>query len=132
MASSYHQLGIVAQERGDLPAAEQWYRRSLQINEALGNRPGMALTYAQLGLLAERRGTLEAALDWTVRCVALFAEFPHPATGPGPRHLIRLTKQLGIPALETSWRRCTGLALPDTVRAAVEQAPDGGDGGTAP
>jgi tetratricopeptide (TPR) repeat protein len=129
MANSYHQLGTVAQDRGDLAAAEQWYRQSLQIEEALGNRPGMAMTYGQLGLLAERQGALEAALDCMVRCVGLFAEFPPPATGPGPRHLIRLAKHLGIPALEGSWRRCTGQALPDAVRAAVEQAPDSSDEG---
>ena len=40
--ASYHQLGIVAQDRGDLAAAEAWYQKSLAIDEALGDRPGMA------------------------------------------------------------------------------------------
>ena len=53
MAGTYHQLGITAQDRGRLDEAEDWYRKSLTINEELGDRPGMALTYAQLGLLAE-------------------------------------------------------------------------------
>jgi hypothetical protein len=44
MAQSYHQLGMVAQHRGDLAAAEGWYRKSLEIKEALSSRPGMALT----------------------------------------------------------------------------------------
>jgi len=121
---TYHQLGMVAQHRGDLAAAEGWYRKSLEINEALANRPHMAMTYGQLGLLAETRKDLVAALDWTVRCIALFSEFPHPATGPGPRHLVRLTAALGLPALEASWQRCTGTPLPQPIRTAVAAAID--------
>jgi len=116
----------VAQRRGDLTAAENWYRKSLEIKEALGDRPGMATTYGQLGLLAEKCKDIAAALDWTVRCVALFSEFPHPATGPGPQHLVRLTAALGLPALEASWQRCTGTALPPNIRSAVVAAVDSG------
>jgi hypothetical protein len=85
----------------------------------------MAATYGELGLLAEERKDVATALDWTVRCIALFSEFPHPATGPGPRHLVRLTKTLGIPALEASWQRCTGTPLPDHIRSAVVAEIDG-------
>ena len=121
MAASYHQLGRVAQDRGDLPGAESWYKKSLEIKEALGDRPGMAMSYGQLGLLAEARGNPDEALIWTIRCVDLFPEFPHPLTGPGPRHLARLAASLGMRALETSWRQCTGNPLPDHVRRGVEQ-----------
>ena len=121
IAISYHQLGMVAQERGDLQAADKWYTKSLKIEEALGNRPGMALTYGQLGLLAEKRGSKEQALEWTVRCVSLFPEFPHPSTRSGPRLLARLTKELGIEALEQSWLRCTGKPLPDQVRSGLSK-----------
>jgi hypothetical protein len=100
--------------------AEAWYRKSLKISEALGNRPIIALTYCALGPLAETRKDHVAALDWTVRCIALFAEFPHPATGSGPHHLVRLTAALGLPALEASWQRCTGTPLPAHIRTAVE------------
>jgi len=56
-----------------------------------------------------------------VKCVALFPEFPHPATGPGPGHLARLTAKLGMPALAASWAKCTGSQLPDKVRSAVSK-----------
>jgi hypothetical protein len=120
MARSYHQLGMVAQDRGQLDEAQNWYRKSLTIEEELGNKPGMALTFGQLGLLAEARGQGGPALDWTVRCVALFDEFPHPLTGPGPKHLARLTALLGVAALEESWRTVTGDQLPRAVREYVE------------
>jgi len=116
MASGYHQLGMVAQGRGELDAAEGWYRKSLAISEELEDRPGMALTHSQAGSIAEQRGQLEEALACAVRCVSLFEEIPHPSTGTGPRHLARLTSQLGMTALEATWKRVTGRKLPKTVR----------------
>ena len=121
MATTYHQLGIVAQDRGDLPAAENWYRQSLAIKDALDDRPGMAMSYGQMGSLCETRGDRPAALDWVIRCVALFPDFPDPQTGPGPEFLAQLTAELGMPAMEEGWLRCTGALLPDHVRASLAQ-----------
>ncbi|MCX4671509.1 tetratricopeptide repeat protein [Streptomyces sp. NBC_01381] len=127
MAASYHQLGLVAQDRGRLDEAEEWYRKSLTIEEELHNRPGMAASYGQLGHLAEARGQHSAALEWTVQCVALFEEFPHPATGPGPHHLSRLSQELGIEALERAWQSITGKPLPLQVRQYILASPPSAD-----
>jgi tetratricopeptide (TPR) repeat protein len=35
MAKTYHQLGMVARQRGRVDEAEAWYRRSLVIEEEL-------------------------------------------------------------------------------------------------
>ena len=123
MASTYHELGTVAQDRGRLEEAEDWYRQSLTIKEDLGNRPGMASTYHQLGLHAESRNDTARALAWVIRCVALFDEVPHPMTGTGPAHLRRLAAQLGLPVLEETWQAVTGSPLPDAVRAYVLAEP---------
>jgi hypothetical protein len=114
---------MVAQQRGHLDDAQNWYRKSLTIKEELGNRPGMALSFGQLGLLAEDRGRPEQAMEWTIRCVALFDEFPHPATEPGPTHLARLTALLGIDTLQRCWHRVTGKPLPDVVRNVIASDP---------
>jgi tetratricopeptide (TPR) repeat protein len=116
MAITYHQLGMAAQDRGDLDTAQDWYRKSLAIKEELGDRPGMAVTYAQSGLLAQQQGQLAEALAWAVRCVSLFDEIPHPSTGLGPWNLARLTSQLGMAALEGTWRAVTGQKLPKVVQ----------------
>ena len=48
--------------------------------------------------------------------MTLFDQFPHPADrAPGPA-LARLTRQLGMPALEEAWREVTGQPLPQPVR----------------
>jgi hypothetical protein len=79
----------------------------------------MARSYCQFGLLAAACDKPAEALQWTVRCVALFDEFPHPATGPGPDHLARLTGVLGVGALEACWLKVTGSTLPAAVREYV-------------
>ena len=44
--------------------AENWYRKSLEIEEALGNRLGMASSYHQLGRVTQDRGDLTVAESW--------------------------------------------------------------------
>ena len=57
MATSYHNLGILAQDRGDYDEAARQYQRALDINERLGNQAGMATSYRQLGILAQPAAT---------------------------------------------------------------------------
>ena len=90
------------------------------------------MTYGQLGLLAEDRQQPRQALDWTIRCVTLFSQFPHPATGPGPGHLARLTRQLGMPALEQAWQQVTGQPVPQPVRDYITSHPDQAQPGDTP
>ncbi len=116
MALSYHQFGMTAKRRGRLDEADGWYRKSLAISQELGDRPGMAATYVQLGLVAEARRQPRQALEWNIRCVTVFAQFPHPMTGTGPSALARLTGQLGITALDQAWRQVTGQPVPQEVR----------------
>ncbi|MFF0154529.1 tetratricopeptide repeat protein, partial [Micromonospora sp. NPDC005203] len=52
----YHQLGMLAQRRGDYAEAERRYQQSLTIDEELGDRAGMSSSYHQLGMLAQFRG----------------------------------------------------------------------------
>ena len=61
MASGYHQLGRLAQIRGDHDEAARQYQRSLDIEERLGNQAGMASSYHQLGMLAQHRGDYDEA-----------------------------------------------------------------------
>ena len=115
MAATYHELGRTAQDRGRLDEAKDWYSKALTINEEVGNLVGVAQTYGQLGLLAEAQQQPLQALDWTVRCVILFSHFPNLAPGPGPLHMARLTRQLGMPALEEAWQQATGQPVPQVV-----------------
>ena len=82
---NYHQLGMVAQDRGALDDAEAWYKKSLAIKEALGDRPGMAPSYHQLGMVAQERGALDEAEAWYKKSLAI-----RGARQPASRKLPRL------------------------------------------
>jgi len=56
-----HQLGILAQHRGDYDEAARLYQRSLDINERLGGEADMASNYHNLGALAQARGDYDEA-----------------------------------------------------------------------
>ena len=130
MANTYHQLGNTAQARGRPDEAEDWYRKSQAINEDLGNHRSLALTYAALGLLAEAQDQASEALEWNIRCVTLFGQFPSPLTATGPAALARLTRHLGTPALEATWRQITGQPVPQQVRDYIASHHDDRPGGT--
>jgi tetratricopeptide (TPR) repeat protein len=93
-AAYQHQLGMVAQERGDYEHALGWYRRSLAISEELGDRARTASSYHQLGTVAHVRGDYEAALDWYRRSLAIEEELGDRAGMASSYH------QLGIVAEE--------------------------------
>jgi hypothetical protein len=58
LATDYHQLGITAQDRGRLDEADDWYRKSLTIEEDLGNAP--AWRSATRSLASPRKGASPA------------------------------------------------------------------------
>ena len=60
-AAYVHQLGVLAQARGDYDEAARQYQRSLDISERLGDQAGMATTYHSLGVLAQERGDYDEA-----------------------------------------------------------------------
>ena len=60
-AAWHHNLGVLAQARGDYDTAHNLYQQALAIFEELGNRAGMATTYHQLGMLAQARGDYDTA-----------------------------------------------------------------------
>jgi tetratricopeptide (TPR) repeat protein len=121
MAATYHQLGNIAYLRGRLDEADRLYHKTLTIREELQNPSGLALIYGQLGLLAEARGNPGEALKWTARCIALFpGEFPSSSTAHAAKQLRRLTRNLGVAALEQAWQNITHADLPARIRAFVE------------
>ena len=73
-AKALGNLGLVAQTRGDLAAAEDYHRRSLALEEELGRKEGMADTLCNLGTVALTRGDLDAAEDYYSRALALEEE----------------------------------------------------------
>ncbi len=70
-ASTYHQLGIIAQEERDFPTARQWYLKSLAISEKQGNEHTAASTYHQLGSVALEERDFPTARQWYLKSLAI-------------------------------------------------------------
>jgi tetratricopeptide (TPR) repeat protein len=96
IATATHQLGIVAQHRGHLDQAEDWYRQSLAIKEDLGDRPGMALSYHHLGIVAQQRGQFGQAEDWYRQSLAIFEDLgDRPRMAASYHQLGRVAQERG-------------------------------------
>ena len=89
-AAWHHNLGVLAQARGDYDTAHNLYQQALAIFEELGNRAGMATTYHQLGMLAQARGDYDTAHTYYQRALTIFEEL-------GDRvNIAKVRRNLGI------------------------------------
>jgi tetratricopeptide (TPR) repeat protein len=64
VAESCFRLGRVAEALYDLDAAEEWYKKSLEIHKRQGDEHAAAAAYQQLGWLAKECRDLDAAEEW--------------------------------------------------------------------
>jgi tetratricopeptide (TPR) repeat protein len=94
LAAINHQLGMVAQQQGRLAEAEDWYTRSLAIEEELGNRSGMAISYHQLGYVAQERARLAEAEDWYTKALAISREISDRPGMASTYHQLGMVAQL--------------------------------------
>ena len=96
MATSYHQLGILAQDRGDYAEAARQYQRALDIDERLGDQAGMATSYSQFGsLVAERGGPVADIVAWHIRALAIRLRIGVPQAVNDLRQLLPYRRELG-------------------------------------
>ena len=74
-ATSYHQLGRVAQELREFEQARSDYQQALKIYVEFNDRYEQARTYGQLGLLAEAEGNPAEARTYLQQALEIFIEF---------------------------------------------------------
>ncbi|MCR9245172.1 MAG: tetratricopeptide repeat protein, partial [bacterium] len=122
IASSYHQLGMVSELRGDYDAALAWYQKSLQIEEQLGNRAGIALSSGQLGLLFLAQEQPREAVRWAVRSLAILAELGAPELGLSLRLLGEARTALGETAFAEALAEHLDAKSVEAVLAMLEKA----------
>ena len=74
MAINYGNLGNLYYTRGNLDDAEEMYKKSLEIDEELGRRQGMASNFGDLGNLNAARGDLDTATSYWTKSLTLARE----------------------------------------------------------
>ena len=93
-ATTYHQLGIVAQEQRQFQQAEQYYQQALQLFTEYNDRYSQAGTYHQLGTVAQEQRQFQQAEQYYQQALQLFIEYNDRYSQAGTYH------QLGIVAQE--------------------------------
>jgi tetratricopeptide (TPR) repeat protein len=124
-ARNYHQLGVVSLEQGLLDDAAGWCDKALAVERELDDKDSIAITAALAAEIAERQGNLSWALEMALasllfRFRASGSLVPEPAE-PGPAQanifrVARLTRRLGMQAVETCLQHSTNQALPAGLR----------------
>ncbi len=71
---AYNNIGLIYDARGDYDRALEWYEKSVEIKEELGDRAGMAITLHNLGLLVMEKKDWPAALQYLRRSRELYLE----------------------------------------------------------
>jgi tetratricopeptide (TPR) repeat protein len=71
LGNTYHQLGRVAEERGSLTTAQEWYHKSLAVKGEADDQYGTATSYHQLGNIAYVTGRLDSAQEWYQKALAI-------------------------------------------------------------
>ena len=107
-ATTYHNLGYVAQEQRQWEQAEQYYQQALQIYIEYNDRYAQAITYGQLGLLEQERLQWSQARDYLLRALEIFIAFEDD-------HYIGIT----ISNLADIWKASGDANLPAAVATAL-------------
>ena len=74
-ATTYYQLGRVAQEQRQFEQAEQYYQQDLQLFIEYNDRYSQASTYGQLGILEREREQWTPAREYLLRALEIFVDY---------------------------------------------------------
>ena len=107
-ATTYHQLGRVAQAQRQWPQAEAHYQQALAIFIEFNDRYAQASTYHQLGRVAQEQCQWPQAKDYLLQDLIISAEFDD-------QHGLGIT----LRSLARLWRSSGDESLPGEVAAAL-------------
>ncbi len=103
-AKLIHNLGILFQQRGDYPAAQGLYEKSLKIREELYDRAGVAGSLYQIGMIHHERKAYQEALEMYIKSLNIFAELQSPDANKVINFLIQLRTQWGAEHFDEAWK----------------------------
>ncbi|MGQ9582852.1 MAG: tetratricopeptide repeat protein [Thermoplasmatota archaeon] len=92
----YHSLGEVWVRRGDADRAEEFFKKSLEIFDELGDDHGRAFSYMGFGIVSATRGNWERAEEWLTKAVQTFERVNTPSDlAYALRELSRIWRERG-------------------------------------
>jgi tetratricopeptide (TPR) repeat protein len=92
-AALLHDLGLLAQERGDMATARRHYEESLKIKRELADHASIAQSLHQLGALAQEQGDYAEAQPLYEECLTLFNQIDDRHGAAATLHQLGLLAQ---------------------------------------
>jgi len=74
LATAYNGIASNLDSRGEIQDALEYYTRSLEINQEIGERSGEAEVYNNLGFTHYNLGNIDKAMDYFTRAIGLYEE----------------------------------------------------------
>lgn len=93
MAGTYNNIGLIYYNKGDYDRAMEYYNKSLNIKERIGDEPGMASTYYNIFLIYETKGNINKAIYYLEKCVEIECRIGHPDCEEDKKELEELKKK---------------------------------------
>ncbi|MEO1684154.1 MAG: tetratricopeptide repeat protein, partial [Cyanobacteria bacterium J06631_12] len=116
-ASTYHQLGSVAEELREYEQARSHYQQALDIKIEYNDRYSQASTYGQLGLLAETQEDYAQAQKHLQQALEIFVEFnDEHSAGVAVSNLIRIYGETQDNSLLTDVAQCLNATVEEVTQ----------------
>ena len=64
LADAMNNIGYLANQKGEIPKALEYYHKSLKIEEEIGDKEGIASSYNNMGFIYYRQGDIPKALEY--------------------------------------------------------------------
>ena len=87
-------MGNLVHLSGDYDEARKLYQQSLEINQELGDKSGIAIAQAQLALLEEKLGNAKEALYLILQAEAIFLKSGSPMAIKAQKDRERLEEKI--------------------------------------
>ena len=123
LSETLNNLGVMAQEQGQLDAAWRYGAQALQIKVELGHIAGTAATLFNLSEIAEARADLKFAARLSAAAQSLFDKSgsPHAATATAWLHSVATRAGHNEKSLQALQRRLKEMTFADLVNWALER-----------
>ncbi len=104
IAVSYHQLGMVFEEKREYKEAVGWYEQAIEINERLGLKESVAANYHQIGRVHEEQKKLDEAERWYKKALEIYERLKLERNASDGYHQLGIIYQLrGNTQEATKW-----------------------------
>ncbi|MEM3493683.1 MAG: tetratricopeptide repeat protein, partial [Thermoplasmata archaeon] len=80
LAGTYNNIGVIYNDKGDYEKALEFYTKSLELREKIGDVWGIAISYNNIGLLYQDKGDYEKALEFLTKSIELAKEIGDKST----------------------------------------------------